>query len=262
MAFEQSETFSQYGRIAFRLRGVAFPERTNALDVYLPVVKRYSLPDSMDATRRIVFDHFDLVTTWKGLSIGQARELHFWEKTFETCLGAMVEEAVTDQLNSSAIAIDNLEPIDLYNRVSSFIGTLGVKTFTVDLEKLMNHMIAHYERERERYTWFNAGGNVRTALKNFLRTGECFHQDIFQHPTIHVQFYMPSTPSTQGLFIDAEVLWRPPYVTFDDLTTTVSEGSEFRLLPRYREPLQGRAQRSFMLETEYFIGPHDGWLKG
>ncbi|TKA61775.1 hypothetical protein B0A49_08768 [Cryomyces minteri] len=214
----------------------------------------------MGATERVVFDHFDLVTTWKGLSIAQARELHFWEKTFETCLETMVEEAVADQLHNSAIAINNLEPVDFCNRVSSFIGTLGVKTFTIDLEELMNHMIAHYERELERYTWFNAGGNVRTVLKNFLRTEECFHQDIFQHPTIHVQFHTPTTPSTQGLFVDAEVLWRPPYITFDDLTTTVSEGSEFRLLPRYREPLQDRARRSFILETEYFIGPHDGWL--
>ena len=69
------------------LRKDVFHTAANDKDVLLKEIYTPSLRKYEKASSGLAFDHLDVVTTWRAISVKQGQELVFWRNAFERALG-------------------------------------------------------------------------------------------------------------------------------------------------------------------------------
>lgn len=80
-------------KIHFRLNSDCLPARDSYLDLYVPEFHQYgSRPDRP-------VRHLDITSTWRGLSVGHAEELKFWEDMFASVLEYTVSNHLIDLID-------------------------------------------------------------------------------------------------------------------------------------------------------------------
>lgn len=83
-------------RIRVDVSGPAFPIRETCVSVYFPEHRLYPESEGVSPVEpserrgRASVVHKDVITMWKGLSIAQAHELDFWERTFQACIEDLI----------------------------------------------------------------------------------------------------------------------------------------------------------------------------
>jgi hypothetical protein len=82
------------------------PPREDMLDLYRP--KLHSFDNGPDGIHP---EHIDIVVTWKGLEVSQAREVLFWKQAAKAALESYVEELLIASIDALwAESSKNLEP--------------------------------------------------------------------------------------------------------------------------------------------------------
>ncbi|GME25926.1 hypothetical protein GTA08_BOTSDO01424 [Neofusicoccum parvum] len=84
-------------KIHFRLESDTLPVRDTYLDLYVPEFHQYSSREDRPVR------HLDITSTWRGLSVGQAEELKFWEDMF----AAVLEYTISNHLIDLIDGMDN-----------------------------------------------------------------------------------------------------------------------------------------------------------
>jgi hypothetical protein len=163
------------------------PLRDRVVDVYRP--KLHSFTDDVDSVDP---EHIDVVITWKGLSIAQAREVVFWEQAAKAALESYVEELLIASIDALwaessehvgcrlsfltlAVSPSNLEAMCKY------INDMGPQTLLAPLESLTRVMVQYQEAFGSQYTWLINKSDPICAIANFLRVFDFFDQEASNH---------------------------------------------------------------------------------
>lgn len=83
-------------KIRVDVSGPAFPIRETCVSVYFPEHRLYPASKGVSPIEPSQYRehgsvaHKDVITMWKGLSIAQAHELDFWERTFQACIEDLI----------------------------------------------------------------------------------------------------------------------------------------------------------------------------
>ena len=81
----------------------SLPNWLSDTHVYLPKLHKFAHPFSIED---ISIEHSDVIETWKGLTLAQARELRFWQDAFKAAIDSLVEEALIESFTKAGIELD------------------------------------------------------------------------------------------------------------------------------------------------------------
>lgn len=238
-------------KIHFRLESDTLPVRDTYLDLYVPEFHQYGSREDRPVR------HLDITSTWRGLSVGQAEELKFWEDMF----AAVLEYTISNHLIDLIDGMDNCNvdryPGDLDGRICSFTNNMGGKTFPVNVREIVTCMLELYKRHGNQHQWLTSSGNFYNALCEFLRTRDCF-LDTPLHPTVKVTF--SASLSGKGEPDVVGILKRfGPFVGFNRLDAFTSEDAWCNIYPSYVESVLDPVYPSFLGRPEYRLA--SDWIK-
>ncbi|KAJ9298672.1 hypothetical protein DTO271G3_3639 [Paecilomyces variotii] len=221
------------------IKGHSFPVRHLTQEVFLPRFLDYraswqppdlvydeKLPLNPSAVQQL-----DIVKTWRRLSFSQAAEILHWEETFKLVLAANLEALLT---SSDGVQTKSVE------------GPTENPCISVRLDplKVVFDMIQAEDGTKTAFRWFASTENVHRSLLRFLRNQDCFIDPLVSCPGSHpcanirsssVKFMgLPkSRMSDMSGPAQAELLWNPPYISFESFDFQVEEGQAFHLRPSF-----------------------------
>jgi hypothetical protein len=161
------------------------PPREEIVDLYRP--KLYSFGDERDGVQP---EHVDIVVTWKGLEISQAREVRFWENAAKAALESYVEELLIASIDALwaessgclalRLAFTNVVPeVSLSNLedMCNYVNEMGPQTLQAPLESLTKVMLQYHEVFGHQFNWLINSSDASCAIANFLRAFDFFDQE-------------------------------------------------------------------------------------
>jgi hypothetical protein len=90
--------------ITLHLKDSSMPHWPSAYQVYRPELSTFIL-----SHERQSIDHIDVVATWKGLSVSQAKDLCWLQTCFKQAIERIVEDALITRLEIEGISIRHEE---------------------------------------------------------------------------------------------------------------------------------------------------------
>ncbi|KAJ9264617.1 hypothetical protein DTO212C5_6999 [Paecilomyces variotii] len=221
------------------IKGHSFPVRHLTQEVFLPRFLDYRAswhpPDLVYNVKSPLnpsaIQQLDIVKTWKRLSFSQAAEILHWEETFKLILAANLEALLTSSDGAQTKLVED----------STKNPCISVR---LDPLKVVFDMIQAEDSTKTAFRWFASTENVHRSLLRFLRNQDCFIDPLVSGPGSHPCASIRSSsvkftrlPKSRISNVDgptqAELLWNPPYISFESFDFEVEEGQAFHLRPSF-----------------------------
>ncbi|KAK7510469.1 uncharacterized protein IWZ02DRAFT_39984 [Phyllosticta citriasiana] len=210
-------------KIHFRLESDSIPIRSSPLDLWVPTFQKYG-PSPEGNVR-----HLDETSTWRGLSMAQAREIKFWEDMFAAVLEYKISNHLIDIIDAMDERGAARRPESLNHRICESINNMGCRNYPVNIREFLTCMIELHKRNGSHHQWLASSGDFYNGLCEFLRTRDCF-LDTPLLPTVKVAF--SATMNAQGEpTICGRVKRYGPIVRFTWLDTEASLSRKCHIHP-------------------------------
>ncbi|KAF2095807.1 hypothetical protein NA57DRAFT_78586 [Rhizodiscina lignyota] len=226
--------------------------KRNALDAYIPQLRRYDVP------RQGALEYKDVTTTWKGTSIAQAEEILYWEHAFKTVVEQYIARVLTSSFKDSCPEADAEEvPAKKRERrardFTTFIKDIGSAVFSIDTQYLVESMINHFKRHAPvQYQWLAGPKHPHDSVCNLLTTYDCFIGGSPPSCKFTVQLF-PQYRYPNNVRVKSYVAWTPPLPVFLNLQNCVEDSEEFFLCPRFTEVELSKQYEDFELDTQHHV---------
>ncbi|KAF1981726.1 hypothetical protein K402DRAFT_221825 [Aulographum hederae CBS 113979] len=197
---------------------------------------RWLPPGSTESTT----EYYDVVSTWKGLSMQQAAGIRGWDKVFQVALHRVMQGTVLEKVYNLLPESSTMPKAELLRQVGNLINkNLSCHTFMISasevLEEMMNILStcspATFRANLE-------DPDFDAFLHKFIDACGCFTRVAgfcAIQADCHASFAYPA-----NLQVNCEVLHSPPKFAFSDLQETVLEGSCVYLRPVMEEAFMTR----------------------
>ncbi|GAD96854.1 predicted protein [Paecilomyces variotii No. 5] len=243
---ERSSSRTPSGSKHLVVMGHSFPDRRLTQDVFLPRFLDYRASrQPLDQVYNVdsplnpsTVQQLDIVKTWRRLSSSQATEILHWEKAFKLILTASVEARFTSSDDVQAKTVKSTTDDKSYVSVH------------LDPLEIVFDMIKSEGTREAAFRWFASTGNIHRSLLRLLRNQDCFIDPLVSGPAPYpcssirnssVKFkQLPKTGMCDMVGpIQVELLWNPPYISFESFDSNVEEGQAFHLRPNFCCALRG-----------------------
>ena len=255
-----------------KLRGLAFGSHATPQAMHVPRLRQsaYKVQSCGNVS------HLDDVSCWKGISNAHALELALWERLFQQCLAARIEERLRRSiivqikkqrgkrpemfLVTATIANPISDGVDEFTPWPSVLQSLPrdhIRFVDIDVENLIWHMIyAFYEDHRSEiasrnFRWSLGSEDLPSFVYNFLCTHDCF-QDTEAGPCLYVKCTLDWS-SYPCLSATAHVAWQPPDVRFHNVPVQITPRGQYIVTPCYVPTLCGPQTACYRHYTGHMV---------
>ncbi|KAK8164726.1 hypothetical protein IWX90DRAFT_484414 [Phyllosticta citrichinensis] len=230
-------------KIHFRLESDSIPIRSSPVDLWIPMFHRYG--SSPEGNVR----HLDETSTWRGLSMTQAREIKFWEDMFAAVLEYKISNHLIDIIDAMDECGAARRPESLNHRICESINSMGCRNYPVNIQEFLTCMIELYKRHGSQYNWLASSGDFYNGLCEFLRTRDCF-LDTPLLPTVKVAFWAAINAQGEPT-VCGRVKRYGPIVRFKRLDSEASFGRKCHIQPVYVDSVLDPEYDSYVGRPEY-----------
>ncbi|KAI9707769.1 MAG: hypothetical protein M1836_000731 [Candelina mexicana] len=265
----------------FTITSESLESRATARSMFLPLIQEYPAvactdQDATDAFTKLrnppLVEHLNVLTTWKGLSTAQSKDLESWGTAFRISLNEMIFEGLRTHQGGALILQT------AYHSCSSPICTssYAAKKLQVDIDNLIMRMCHIYRKERSTCSGL---GDILHSARRFVNTCDCFadaspSEVTNQHSlsgfrseahnaSVSVWFpgehYDCDSPSSK--LCKVKVIPQLDRIGFVDLEPTVTEGSRFQLKPYIEWSRKTTEKESLSAKTVFTLEPEMSWLR-